>query len=181
MDKNMAIIVSENLLSDLQHQQYLDFITDKRIYWGIRDVDGWEGRVLHYYQYNHIIPNNFLLNTFKNKLKLNFEIKKEIYAEYLAFIKWEVGDKQGIRTDSGGDMYDFRNFTCIYHLNDDYEGGELIFPKLDIGIKPTANTLIFFPINSDYEYGVTPITNGTRHTITSFWTFDKKYDIEVNI
>ena len=67
----------------------------------------------------------------------------------------------------------WRNFGCVYYLNDDYEGGEIYFPNQNIKLKPKPNTLVFFPGTLEYLHGVNPITNGIRYTLTSFWTFDK--------
>lgn len=188
-DKNTSIVVSGDLLSKEEHQRYLDFINNDSLNWGERiPNDYWSGRIISYQNFNHLKSNNmfghleilnaFLLEKFRNKLKSNFKIKEEIYTEYLALIKWEIGDNQTPRAEATPDLYNYRDFSCIYHLNDDYEGGEIYFPKQDIVMKPSANTLIFFPGNSDYEYGIMPIKSGTRHTITSFWTFDKDYDIK---
>jgi hypothetical protein len=188
-DENTAVTVSGNLLSDVEYQKYLNFIYDENTNWGERSDDNyWAGRIIPYQNFNHLKSNNmfghleilnaFLLEKFRNKLKANFKIKEEIHPEYLSLIKWEVNDFQIPRSEATEDLYPWRDFSCIYHLNDDYEGGEMYFPKQDIVFKPAANTLIFFPGHSEYEYGIMPIRKGVRHTITSFWTFDNEHSIK---
>ena len=39
------------------------------------------------------------------------------------------------------------------------------------------NTLVFFPGTLEYLHGVKEITGGVRYTLTSFWTFNKNYNI----
>lgn len=190
--ENLSIVAIGKLISDEEHQRYLDFVNDKNTNWGKRTPDNyWSGRVIHHPTFNHLKSdshfqhletlNIFLLEKFRSKLKSNFKIKHEIYPEYLSLIKWEMGDVQIPRADSTEDLYSYRDFSCIYHLNDDYDGGEIYFPKQDVIMKPTANTLIIFPSNSDYEHGVMPIKSGVRHTITSFWTFDKDHNIKLHM
>lgn len=53
--------------------------------------------------------------------------------------------------------------TLIY-LNDDYLGGEVYFPDLDISIKPNAGDLVCFPDTPDFVHGVKPIVDGIRYT-----------------
>lgn len=60
--------------------------------------------------------------------------------------------KEGHR-DRGGD--ESIEFGCVYYINDDYEGGEIIYPDLQISIKPKANTLILH--KSDLIHHTAPI------------------------
>jgi len=43
------------------------------------------------------------------------------------------------------------DWSVLFYLNDDYEGGELYFPGLEIEIKPTAGSAIFFPCTAVHE------------------------------
>lgn len=48
------------------------------------------------------------------------------------------------------------------YLNDNFEGGELFFPMLDLSIKPKARQLILFPGGHEYIHGVKQVTKGDR-------------------
>jgi hypothetical protein len=70
-------------------------------------------------------------------------------------------------------------YGCVIYLNDDYEGGEIVYPDLDIEIKPKANSLVLHPGNVDHL--VNPVKPGkTRYMLTTFihhpilktWSFD---------
>jgi len=63
-------------------------------------------------------------------------------------------------------------------LNDDYEGGELIFENLSIEIKPKAGTLILFP-GYYTRHGVNEVTSGTRVNILSHF-FDITDESKIN-
>jgi hypothetical protein len=56
----------------------------------------------------------------------------------------------------------------VLYLNDDYEGGELYYPNLEITIKPEAGSLVIHPGNEDYLHGVSPVTSGLRYVTTAF-------------
>lgn len=51
-------------------------------------------------------------------------------------------------------------------LNDDYEGGELVFEDYNISLKPKAGTLVFFP-GFYTRHAVSEVTSGTRINILS--------------
>lgn len=59
--------------------------------------------------------------------------------------------------------------TLIY-LNEDYEGGQIYFPDLDIFIKPQEGDLVCFPDTPDFVHGVKPIKSGTRYTAPRWFT-----------
>jgi hypothetical protein len=60
-------------------------------------------------------------------------------------------------------------YATIIYINDDYVGGELFFPNLNIEIKPKAGTLLFFPGNAEYEHGVRHVEEGPiRYVLVGF-------------
>lgn len=60
-------------------------------------------------------------------------------------------------------------YSSLFYLNEDYEGGELIFPDYELSIKPEAGTLITFPTNSMYQHAVNKVESGTRYNIALRW------------
>ena len=62
-----------------------------------------------------------------------------------------------------------RTFSISYYLNDDYEGGEIEFPRFGLKIKPVANQAIVFPANYVYNHKIYPVTKGTRYTIVNWF------------
>jgi len=89
--------------------------------------------------------------------------------------RWYPGEYQDIHADGetagGWPGYNYIiDYGSIIYLNDDYEGGELFFPKYDIFIKPKPGTLIFFPSTNMYAHGVTAVVSGVRYTSPHFWT-----------
>ena len=58
------------------------------------------------------------------------------------------------------------------NLNDDYEGGDLIFGDQKLKeikrIKLKAGSVIFFPSNFMYPHGIEPITKGKRYSVVAW-------------
>ena len=61
-----------------------------------------------------------------------------------------------------------RRVSSIYYINDDYEGGEINFPRFDISYKPKANEMIVFPSTYVYNHSVSEVTRGTRYAVVSW-------------
>jgi len=66
-----------------------------------------------------------------------------------------------------------RDLTVLIYLNDDFEGGDLIFNDLKIRIRPEPGLLVAFPSTEYYMHQVEPVTKGKRHTIVSWLTLQK--------
>lgn len=61
-----------------------------------------------------------------------------------------------------------RSHVCSLLLNDDYEGGELVFPDLDESLKAEAGDMVVFP-GYYVSHGVAKITKGTRRVLLVFF------------
>lgn len=64
-------------------------------------------------------------------------------------------------------------YSANIYLNDDYDGGELVFHKLGVTLKPKAGQLIMFPCGAEYAHSVNRINLGERRTVVVFYTADK--------
>jgi len=93
---------------------------------------------------------------------------------------FSINDIQVLKYGKSG-KYDFhvdhgflapRTFSCIYFLNDDYEGGELCFKFLkqekELIIEKKSNRMIVWPSNFLYPHAVKPVTEGIRYSVVSW-------------
>ena len=104
-----------------------------------------------------------------------------LYADVINFARWPPGYELLPHADAenpGGEPhpYPWRHFASVISLNDDYGDGAIHFPELDIELRPPVRTLLVFPGTLDYLHGVRPVTQGMRHTLASFLTFDAAHD-----
>tara|TARA_B100001778_G_scaffold21357_1_gene15977 strand:+ start:687 stop:1250 length:564 start_codon:yes stop_codon:yes gene_type:complete len=81
-------------------------------------------------------------------------------------LKYNVGDyvREHVDTWSG----EHRTLSCSLILNDDYEGGEIVF--FDGKVQPLLKKgdLCIFPSSFTYPHQVTPITSGTRYAVITW-------------
>jgi hypothetical protein len=88
-----------------------------------------------------------------------------IYYEAFNFVKYEgAGTHFNIHADHGP-AYNCTVSAVIY-INDDYEGGELQFPRLDnLVYSPKVGDIAVFPSNYIYEHASLPIKSGTKYSV----------------
>lgn len=66
-----------------------------------------------------------------------------------------------------------RDISFIFYLNDDYEGGELVFPSLNLSIIPKKGMFVAFPSSHHFLHGVKPVISGERFAIVTWATITK--------
>lgn len=70
----------------------------------------------------------------------------------------------GPHTDNAKDA----QISVIMYLNDNYDGGELEFPRQNVSIKPNAGSILVFPSVDPYVHDPKPATD-YRYICTAFW------------
>jgi predicted 2-oxoglutarate/Fe(II)-dependent dioxygenase YbiX len=63
-----------------------------------------------------------------------------------------------------------RDISMVFYLNDDFEGGDFIFPELNIRVRPEPGMMVCFPSSHYYVHGVEPVTRGKRYSIVCWAT-----------
>jgi predicted 2-oxoglutarate/Fe(II)-dependent dioxygenase YbiX len=58
----------------------------------------------------------------------------------------------------------------VFYLNDDFEGGDFVFPELKVRVRPEPGMMVCFPSNHQYMHGVEPVTRGKRYSIVTWAT-----------
>jgi len=97
--------------------------------------------------------------TFEDSIVINYKEGQEYRPHY---------DGMGTRTKN-------RRATAICYLNDVAEGGETIFPKLNISVKPKMGSLLYFQydfgkeIDSYTLHGGSPVIGNNEKWILTIW------------
>jgi 2-oxoglutarate-Fe(II)-dependent oxygenase superfamily protein len=63
-----------------------------------------------------------------------------------------------------------RDYTGLAYLNDDFTGGELVFPDLDVVIVPKAGLLVVFPSDHEFVHAVPKVLSGKRYSLPVWFT-----------
>lgn len=91
-------------------------------------------------------------------------IKSREYSVHL--LKYEQGGYLPAHQDHGVSS---RVLSVVMYLNNDYEGGEMVFPNSNVTIKPDPGSIVFFPSNFLYVHEVKPITSGVRYSMPHWY------------
>jgi hypothetical protein len=96
-----------------------------------------------------------------------------IYYEAFNFVKYEgEGSHFNVHADHGP-AYNCTVSAVIY-INDDYEGGELKFPRLDnLVYKPKVGDIVLCPSNYIYEHASLPMKSGTKYCVVVMTDINK--------
>lgn len=72
--------------------------------------------------------------------------------------------------------------TTVFYLNDNYDGGEIMFRfldekdpsviKKDYIYKPSAGDILVFPSGPPHYHGVKAVTSGEKYIIRNYWRYD---------
>lgn len=113
------------------------------------------------------IANLFLENLIPLELNYqnNYSIKCSWHDAYQT-LKYGVGQKFTNHVDDHPDYP--RRISTLYYLNDNYEGGEINFPRFNLSFKPKANQMVIFPSTYVYNHSVSPVTEGERYAVVSW-------------
>ena len=88
-----------------------------------------------------------------------------IYYEAFNFVKYEGEGKHFRIHADHGPAYN-TTVSIVVYLNDDYDGGELYFPRLDnLVYKPKMGDIAIFPSNYIYEHASLPMKSGTKYCV----------------
>ena len=72
-----------------------------------------------------------------------------------------------------------RDYTGIAYLNEDFTGGDLVFPELNIAITPKAGLLVGFPSNHNFVHAVPEVLSGKRYSLPVWFTLNSAKAMQV--
>ena len=119
----------------------------------------------------------FYWNYIKNEIERLYTFYKAKFPKMISskinqidLLKYSPGGKYEIHTDHYTSSP--RHLSIIINLNDNYEGGDLIFTAQNEEetkrLKLSAGSIVFFPSNFMYPHSIEPITKGTRYSIVAW-------------
>lgn len=84
--------------------------------------------------------------------------------EAFNFVKYEgAGTHFKIHADHGPTYV--TTVSIVVYLNEDYEGGEIWFPRFDLSHKPKTGDIVVFPSTYVYEHASQDMISGTKYSV----------------
>lgn len=89
---------------------------------------------------------------------------------YRRILRQPVGEHMDAHVDEVNDSRNFtREYAVVIYINDDYEGGELVFLNKQITIKPSKSAAMVFKTGPDYLHQVNKVIgNNVRYCMPGF-------------
>jgi predicted 2-oxoglutarate/Fe(II)-dependent dioxygenase YbiX len=164
--KNM-VYEYENFLPDHMHKQIQELMLQALIDHNVTfQTEGYE-TVLK------IKGNQEVISKLQEKIKTLF-ISNVRVQQIVDTLVYHQGRSKPSHVDDGEDPT--IKYGAVYYVNDDYEGGEINYPSLNLTIKPKSNSLVVHP--GDLPHQVFPVTSqSTRFVLTSFIHSDTNENI----
>ena len=72
-----------------------------------------------------------------------------------------------------------RDYTGLVYLNDNFTGGELVFPDRDVVIIPKPGLFVGFPSNHKFVHAVPNVLSGKRYSLPVWFTMDSAKAMQV--
>ena len=111
-----------------------------------------DAAILAYINGSNKIPSEYIIRT--EYQMSDWKLRKTL-APHIDSIKYAHADTQSPRSI----------INALLYLTDQYEGGEIVFPEINIAIKPKAGSMVVF--DSDLQHGVNAVTRGVRKTLSA--------------
>jgi hypothetical protein len=129
---------------------------------------------------NPINETQNLVSSLWNDLKISQNIAVEDYCSRynIKMNYWEVmnciryGEKQHFQEHADHGFSYSATVSLVAYVNDDYEGGNLYFPKIGLDIKPKAGDLYIFPSTYLFSHRAMPVESGTKFSIVTMLDYN---------
>jgi hypothetical protein len=95
------------------------------------------------------------------------------FKQGLSIIKYGEGHHFVSHVDAGSNYSSA--VSAVAYLNDNYEGGELGFPLLDLEFKPDAGDIVMFPSSFMHAHKVNVVKSGLRYAVGTWWDYSDRF------
>ena len=92
------------------------------------------------------------------------------------FIRWKPGSYLDFHSDNSNldgtdNGFSHLKHAAMVYLNNDFDGGEIIFQKNNFSLKPMPRSFVAFDGGTSNIHAVNDITSGVRYVIGTFWDY----------
>lgn len=100
--------------------------------------------------------------------------------EAFNFVKYEgAGTHFKIHADHGPTYV--TTVSIVVYLNDDYQGGEIWFPRFNLSHKPRAGDIVVFPSTYIYEHASQDMISGTKYSVVIMSDYNDRDNVNQKV
>jgi hypothetical protein len=100
--------------------------------------------------------------------------------EAFNFVKYEgAGTHFKIHADHGPTYV--TTVSIVVYLNDDYEGGEIWFPRFGLSHKPETGDIVVFPSTYVYEHASQDMISGTKYSVVIMSDYNDRDNVNQRV
>ena len=182
------ILVSENTLS-LKECTFLIGLYDR--YSELSDRRDYGTPLLHYYTLRDVDSESASWVhgiTLQCKEKIEVDLRTpELFVESVFLACLWPGDSHIPHADNSRREHGRwlpnhtpqRDYTALVYLNDNFTGGELVFPDRDVVIIPKPGLFVGFPSNHKFVHAVPNVLSGKRYSLPVWFTVNAAKAMQV--
>lgn len=105
--------------------------------------------------------------------KITDQYDDDLHPHDVAMLKYYPGPGMKLHSDQDGPCAGKCKVTSVIYLNDDYRGGEVLFPAFEKAYKLKAGEVMHFPQQgSQWDHQIQKINSGTRYAVITCYTDD---------
>lgn len=111
----------------------------------------------------------------------SFYGEPQLYSDTIQIVRWNKGQSMPPHADNANPdgsehVTPWRAYASVVYLNDDYEGGDIFFPRLATRVQPAKGMLLGFRGDFAHEHGVEEITDGVRYTMPGWYSRSPEHE-----
>lgn len=115
------------------------------------------------------------IDFFESEFKKNYKDRIE-WLEQPQLLRYQTGGFYHYHADSEAWKRNLgqwrrvmnRDYSFLLYLNDDFEGGEILFPNFEFELKPKKGLFVCFPSDHRFIHKVVPTRQGVRYVIVTW-------------
>lgn len=138
----------------------------------------WQGNKLEVFNFTKSDEASNLKTTLKNICQRThdvFDTDNIIVDTNLVILRFVANPNSDFAMNPHHDMSTkYTTHGLVIYYNDDFDGGNIEYPKKGISVKPEPGMLICHPANSQYVHQVSKVISGIRY-MSTFFAYQKEF------
>lgn len=180
MSNNDWLQIKKNYLSEVDLKKLQEYVRTTDDWLETPNDPLWSKRAIHSQTMNNKEIKDVMFSlgsSIISDIAHHYNVEKKLEPDVLALIRKFPAASEPSHSDSTGNSGEdngtsHRAYSALLYLNDDFDGGELLFHNQNVLLKPEPNMAVFFPSTFEYVHSVQELRSGIRYNVTMFFQYE---------